>query len=457
MSLRDKILTAAAVAASALFSPGLIAQSHALTETVLYTACPAGVCNGTTTGPVLKVGSSLFGVGGGGTHSAGVVWRYGLNTGNYRVLYNFCSVNVGGQCFDGSGPVGKLVVDTAGNLYGVTSFGGGTAINANAGTVWELVKPTSGSTWTLNTLYNFCPAKSGGMCIDGNDPQAGLSYAGASSGTAYNGTDLLFGTTLAGGIGGLQGEGTLYAMQPGTGGAFSHKVLYKFCNTCGGFTNAEFVQGQFYVDGSDNIFGTSIIGGVQDVGAAWEASPTGDPWADPWTEKLIYNFCWAGGSCSDGTSPNGLIVDSTGGLWGTAFASGSHSHGTIFRLDNPGGCTEGGVATFWCISVKHQFCASASCTDGAEPNGDLDIDGSDVVYGTTKDGGSNANDAIGSGVAFSQSGTTETVLHTFCASTCTDGAKPLAGPTVDASGNLYGTTPTGGDTTSDAGVLYKLN
>src|SRR6185437_9675102 len=107
------------------------------------------------------------------------------------------------------------------NLYGVTQFGGGNAfIHNNAGTVFELIKPSSGSTWTLQTLYSFCPSKIGsGLCPDGNDPLSGLTYAGAAGGSDYDGSSQLFGTTLAGGGPGtsLQGDGVFFALKNNSG------------------------------------------------------------------------------------------------------------------------------------------------------------------------------------------------------------------------------------------------
>jgi len=50
---------------------------------------------------------------------------------------------------------------------------------------------------------------------------------------------------------------------------------------------------------------------------------------------------------------------------------------------------------------------------------------------------------------------TETVLYSFCSqSSCSDGTWPTAGPAFDKSGNLYGTTESGGG--SFAGVVWEL-
>src|SRR5215831_16627620 len=65
--------------------------------------------------------------------------------------------------FDGSTPVGALVADQAGNMYGTTVQGGG-SVNCGSfqgrifgcGTVFQLTPPAPGSSrWTETILYVF--------------------------------------------------------------------------------------------------------------------------------------------------------------------------------------------------------------------------------------------------------------------------------------------------------------
>lgn len=97
---------------------------------------------------------------------------------NYQVLYSFGPKGLG----DGGQPVGKLVMDDAGNLYGTTKGGGN-----GAGTVFELT-PSIGGSWVETVLYNFCSQPG---CADGQSPSAGLIFDGAGN---------LYGTTLQGGL-----------------------------------------------------------------------------------------------------------------------------------------------------------------------------------------------------------------------------------------------------------------
>ena len=62
------------------------------------------------------------------------------------VLYSF-----GGYPTDGAGPSSGLISDASGNLYGTTMAGG--TSNYGCGTVFELVKTSTGYTETV--LYSF--------------------------------------------------------------------------------------------------------------------------------------------------------------------------------------------------------------------------------------------------------------------------------------------------------------
>ena len=131
-----------------------------------------------------------------------------------QVLYSF----QGGT--DGSTPVGEVVFDSAGNLYGATSVGG----TSQCGTVYQLSPPVKvGDPWTETVLYNF-------QCKTSNDgayPFGGLVIDGAGN---------LYGTTAYGGAGncilvsGLAGCGTVYELSPPAqkGGAWTETILYSF-------------------------------------------------------------------------------------------------------------------------------------------------------------------------------------------------------------------------------------
>jgi uncharacterized repeat protein (TIGR03803 family) len=155
------------------------------------------------------------------------------------------------------------------------------------------------------------------------------------------------------------------------------------------------------------------------------------PHAVAQTFKVVHNF--TGGN--DGGGPlSGFIVDSAGNLYGTTNSGGPTNHGLVYKLNKSGAQT-----------VIYNF---ADGTDGAYPYGALVRDKTGNLYGTTYGGG-----ASGAGTVFEVSPAgRETVLHTFVGQP--DGANPQAGLTMDAAGNLYGTTSAGG--ANGAGTVFKL-
>jgi uncharacterized repeat protein (TIGR03803 family) len=105
-------------------------------------------------------------------------------------------------------------------------------------------------------------------------------------------------------------------------------------------------------------------------------------------------------------------------------------------------------------TVLYSFCSLPSCSDGSTPFAGLIADTSGNLYGTTTSGG-----ASGNGVVFklAPGGGTETVLYSFCSlPSCSDGAIPFNGSLIaDSSGNLYGTTLRGGGA-ARVGVVFEL-
>jgi uncharacterized repeat protein (TIGR03803 family) len=100
------------------------------------------------------------------------------------VLYNFCALK---NCEDGAEPYSDLIVDQSGNLYGTTNNGGGHLIDQNhlgGGTVFRLV----GS--TLETLHAFCSGRDcrdgeypiGGVVMDASGNLFGTTSAGGKYG-----------------------------------------------------------------------------------------------------------------------------------------------------------------------------------------------------------------------------------------------------------------------------------
>jgi uncharacterized repeat protein (TIGR03803 family) len=167
--------------------------------------------------------------------------------------------------------------------------------------------------------------------------------------------------------------------------------------------------------------------------------------------RILHQFT----GTKDGANPSGeLILGTDGSLYGTAAAGGAYGWGTIFRLKfNTDGT--------WTETVLYNFTGAA---DGGSPSGII-FDAAGDLYGTTYTGGFDCGGAQGGGcgVVFkltphSNGAWTETVLHTFTQGT--DGAYPVSGLSLDAAGNLYGTTLWGGASAAcpgnGCGTVFQL-
>lgn len=279
-------------------------------------------------------------------------------------------------------------------------------------------------------LYSFCALSN---CADGDTPEASLIFDAAGN---------LYGTTFDGGAYGL---GSVFQLTPGSGGAWTEKVLYSFCSAtnCADGTNP---QGLVF-DAAGNLYGTDIAGGVYGYGVVFQLVPSS---GGTWTEKVLYNFNASG---TGGYYPySGLIFDATGNLYGTTEWGGAHNYGTVFQL------TEGSKGK-WKEKVLHSF--NNNGKDGYAPYARLMFDAAWNLYGTTTQGGTSGTGCGGQGCGIvfqltpgAKGKWTEKVLHSFNV-TGKDGYDPWVGLIADSAGNLYGTTNAGGS--SGNGTVFKLS
>jgi uncharacterized repeat protein (TIGR03803 family) len=399
-------------------------------ETVLHTFTGGADGGGPIAGLIRDSAGNLFGTTSTGGTGAGVVFQLD-STNHEKVLYTF----TGGA--DGGRPYAGVIQDSAGNLYGTANSGG-----SGAGVVFKLDK-----THHQTVLYSF----TGG-------PDGGLPYAGVIHDSAGN----LYGTTTFGAEGAgvvfkldtTGHETVLYSFANGTdggnpyGGVIRDSAGDLYGTTAGGPFNA---GGVFKLDttgretvlysfpsGSDgenpfagvvrdsasNLYGTTYYGGPSDRGIVFKVDATGH-------ETVLYSF--TGGA--DGGYPfAGVILDSTGNLYGTA-SSGGIGAGVLFRLDTTGNET-----------VLYSFTGGA---DGGKPQAGVIRDSAGNLYGTTYFGGTS-----GWGVVFKLDTTGhETALYSFTGGA--DGGNPYAGVIRDSAGNLYGTALYGGS--SNGGVVFKVD
>jgi uncharacterized repeat protein (TIGR03803 family) len=397
----------------------------AQSEKVLYSFCGQKHCaDGAVPGQSLVYsegviyGTTYAGGAGrcGSRTGCGTVFALDPKTGAERVLYSFCSQS---NCADGKGPETGLT-DVNGKLYGTTSEGGGSQSCYNGcGTVLSLDPSTGAET----VLHAFCSEEN---CADGADPHSTLTLVGGA----------LIGTTVEGGsdLFGLNGSGTVYAINPDTG---AETVVYAFCSQKGLYCADGWEPAGGVTNVNGLLYGTTLDGGAHDYGAVFAVNPRKG------SEKLLYSFC-SQADCVDGERPVSGLTLVDGLLYGAAYAGGAsgtgncygYGCGVIFAL-NPDTGAE---------NVAYSFCSRQKCRDGATPESDL-IDVSGVLYGTTVQGGSRGcENHEGCGTAFSlapESGS-EKVLYSFCADRkCSDGQTPYA-TLKDVHGALYGTTNFGG-------------
>jgi uncharacterized repeat protein (TIGR03803 family) len=404
----QKVATATRVLILAVLSllPLIVAHpAHATNETVLYSFTGA---NGDGYYPasalIMDSAGNLYGTTVfGGANGDGTVFK--LSPGGVEtILHNFTGTNG-----DGNDPYGGLVMDGAGNLYGVTVLGG----KNNTGTVFT-ISPLGRE----KVLYSFGKKKD-----DGASPNAALIMDSAGN---------FYGTTVGGGLNGCSlGCGTVFKVSP-TG---RETVLYRF-----GKTNNDGIwpDASLIMDSDGNLYGSTSKGGANDKGTIFKLSPDR-------VETVLDSFT---GENGDGANPvAGLIMDSAGNLYGTTSNGGKSicddGCGTVFKLSPSGAET-----ILYSFRGRNRF--------GASPEGSLIMDSAGNLYGTTFNGGSKYCSEIGCGTVFSLSsnGGAETIIHRFTGYTKGDGSNPSGALLMDGAGNLYGTTQGGGAT--GGGSVFKI-
>ena len=192
-----------------------------------------------------------------------------------------------------------------------------------------------------------------------------------------------------------------------------------------------------------NFYGTTYYASATQRGTAYKLAPAGGGS----TVTTLYTF--GTGGPTDGQNPYGNLLFSGGTLYGVAWEGSAYNFGTVFSLrPAPNANPVRPLSPMWATWL-HNFQGS----DGKYPFlGDLTMDSKGNLYGTTMDGGS-----YGQGTVYklspSANGWTFQTLYNF-APMGTLGAFPISGVTVDAAGNLYGTTTKGG--TTNSGVVYQV-
>jgi uncharacterized repeat protein (TIGR03803 family) len=320
----------------------------------------------------------------GGTFGDGTVFELAAGSGMLTALASFNGTN-------GQDPQAALIMDGGGNLYGA-SVGGGTY---GDGTVFELAAGSG----TITTL----------ACFDGTD---GANPYGA---LLMDSGGNLYGTASAGGA---SGDGTVFELAKGS---TTITTLASFNGTNGANPQVAVVM-----DGSGNLYGTTVNGGASGDGTVFEVA------AGSGTITTLAAF-----DGTDGANPQApLVLDAGGNLYGTAFAGGASSDGTVFELAK-------GSTTLTTL-------ASFNGGNGANPEGALAMDGTGNLYGAAERGG-----ATGPGTLFEVAAGSGTI--TALAQFVNQYPQPLipqGGVIMDGQGNLYGTAEVGG--AGGNGAVFEL-
>jgi uncharacterized repeat protein (TIGR03803 family) len=270
---------------------------------------------------------------------------------------------------DGRGPATGLVIGSQGELYGATNAGG----SYGQGTIFRLQPPvTTGSGWTLTTLYSFAAAASG---------VAPLSLM-------MGGDGVLYGTARGGGGNpacGFDGCGVVYGLSSPTAGGtgWNYRVLYRFTgqngdgiNPLGGLVYGP--RGVLYGSTAEGGTGSCSYMNIPGCGTIYQIQPPSAP-GGAWTETVLYSF--GGPGNGDGQLPNSLALGASGALYGTTQFGGSVAAcgeycGTVFALAPP----SGGPGARWAETILYSF---QGTTDGGWPQAGVTIGRDGGLLGTT--------------------------------------------------------------------------
>jgi uncharacterized repeat protein (TIGR03803 family) len=396
----------------------------------------AGNLYGLTNGGGLINESQCFTDTAAESNSCGTVFKLSKNSSGAwtrTVLHEFTGNS------DGANPLGTLVLDSAGNLYGTTYLGG-----VNRGGVAFELSPSSSGGWREAVLHSF--------------PEGSSDGSGAAGGLVFDSAGNLYGTLVNGGNQCTNNPafcGMVYELSPGASG-WTETIIYYFADLSDGMTPF----GALTIDNHGNLFGTTQWGGnlegncnnfpyYQGCGTVFELTPNS---SRTWSKTSLHNFADGG----DGAFPlSGLTLGSDGNLYGDTELGGDVTDctqtyipgcGVVFRL-SPN--ASGG----WTLTTLHVFAFGGS--GGASPTASVTLDPLGNVYGTTSIGG-----LEGVGVVFklspnSSGGWKETVLHPFTTST---GANPYSGLTFNTAGDLFGMTEAGGPSgcNGSCGVVFEV-
>ena len=280
-----------------IFEIAKTATGYASTPTILVNFCmlPNCVDGGYPSGGLIAdADGNLLGTAGwGGTKNFGTVFEIAKTATGYAstptILWSFCSL---ANCADGEGPIGGVIADADGNLFGTAS-----GVDGFGTVVFEIAKTATGYASTPTILVS-----------DGN-------LALPAEGLLIDAGGNLISTT---GEGGAHDGGTVFEIaKTATGYASTPKILWSFCSLAN-CADGSSPEAGVIADAEGNLFGTTAYGGAygggDSGGTIFEIAKTATGYAG--TPTILVSFCADAPipNCpTDGATPYGVgIADAQG-------------------------------------------------------------------------------------------------------------------------------------------------
>jgi uncharacterized repeat protein (TIGR03803 family) len=315
--------------------------------------------------------------------------------GSYSIIYSF-NGNNGSAWQPWSG-----VVVNPGMVIGTTEQGGAYGY----GTVYALLQ-TSSRTWSYQTMHSFSSSDNG---------------AAPTTALVQDASYRLYGT----------GAEQIFQLSPTALLSRKFSPVYNFTGgndgDCSDLCSVS-------IDTAGNLYGSTPQGGADGAGVVFKVDSSG--------YSVIYTF--TGGS-DGGWGIGPVAIDAQGNVYGTADQGGAYGMGVVYRLSPTGD------PSTYTYSKLHDFSGG---DDGAGPWGGIILGHDGNLYGTTESAGSGYGGTVFQMTPNGDGTWSESVIHAFAANG-TDGYQPLAPPTMDNAGNLYGTTVEG-SSSHGFGTVYKL-
>jgi uncharacterized repeat protein (TIGR03803 family) len=394
--------------------------AHAIASNTVIHSFSGGSADGANPlgGVTFDAAGNLYGTtnnGGNGPcgNGCGTVYRLSPSSGGWTesVIYNF----QGSAANDGSGPVGPLTIDAAGNLFGYTFSGGPTS----SGIVYEL-SPNQNGAWDETVLHYF-----GSIRGDGGSPTGKLVFDPSGN---------LWGVTEQGG---KTAGGTVFELSPGSTG-WQYSLVYSFPS--GGTTFATEPSGIIF-DNAGNLYGVSTFGGItccNGAGVVFQLVNSGGVW----TQNVLHRFPVFNTKRLQ-TPTGGLFLDST--------------TRTLYMTMARGGNGNTGVTTINLTSLATNDLYSFVGPQVLEPYQAITFDSAGNLYSASYySKNENSTKCFSTcGFVFELSpGSPHWTSHILEEFTGSNGMNPPGGVAIDSSGNLFGVTTYGG--ANNLGVVFEI-